>query len=185
MSRNTVDGEMGEAALSHHQHNKAVACEHRMDYLVDERKAGDELFAQAVSTVGHIVTEELHDSKHGKTSVLKFLSLTLERSDFVKFGHTNFVAAEVSVLFDSSDSEEDLGPSQNRDNSQSIKTVGDISELKSEREFTRESNAFLEDVSKNSQLGNTSVLQFDSTVAVESGLVLTTGKSSRICTGRE
>jgi hypothetical protein len=55
------------------------------DLVVKEWKASDEGIV-AIKTWRHqvlgVMTEQLHGSKHGQTSVLEFLSLTL-RQDFV------------------------------------------------------------------------------------------------------
>lgn len=51
-----------------------------INLVVDERKTGDEVVIPIKSWNGkvlRIVTDELEESKHGKTSVLKFGRLTL------------------------------------------------------------------------------------------------------------
>ena len=54
--------------------------------LVEEGESSDELFAQAISTIEGVVTEKFQSGEHSKTSVLKFLKLTLFGSLGVEFG---------------------------------------------------------------------------------------------------
>jgi len=132
--------------------------------------------------VAQVVTDELGNGEHSKTSVLKFLSLALEQS-FRVHGFSDLSDFEVSVLasvLNVSNSSDHLDPSEEGNGLDGGKTVRDIGELGSEGDFTTPLVSLRGDVSENSELSNTSVLQFGSTELVELLLANVLGKAKRI-----
>lgn len=111
-----------------------------------------------------IVTEELEDGKHGNTSVLELSSLTLGKNVIRKVNYSSG-GSEPSVSLNSSNEGDDLGPSEEGDGGNSGKTVGDVAGAYfTGDQVVSESVGLWGDVSKNSHLGNTSVLELGKTV---------------------
>jgi hypothetical protein len=105
------------------------------------------------------VTQQFQDRKHGNTSVLEFGEGSL-LSDF--WGQVKLSELEVTketVVVNSSNEEEHLGPAKGRDGVQGSNTVRNIGAGKSRGDLTRESEEFRNNISNNGELGDTSVLQ--------------------------
>lgn len=99
--------------------------------------------------------------------LLDFLELTLGKDGSIEIGLADLKVTEVSVEVDSADKEKDLCPSRGRDRRNGVKAVGDIGERQAKGKIAGEAVDFLEDVSEDSKLGNTSVLEFDGAVTIE------------------
>lgn len=126
------------------------------------------------------MTEELEDGKHSNTSVLKLGSLTLSKDVIGKVDNSSW-GGEPSVSLNTSNEGNDLSPSEEGDSRYGSKTVGDIRGA----DFTRnqvvsESVGLWGNVSKNSHLGNTSVLKLGEAVFVELLLGDTIGEASGV-----
>jgi hypothetical protein len=126
------------------------------------------------------VTEELHGGEHGNTSVLELSELTLLELSGIKRGLARVEVSEVSPVVDGADQEDDLGPSKSRDGIKGGNTIGDIGTWDSRGDVEGESEEFGDDVSDNSELGNTSVFELSGAVLVEGGLVDVLGEAKRI-----
>ena len=128
-----------------------------------------------------VVTEQFNESKHGKTSVLKFRELAAFEFFVVKRG-VGFRVEEESVVVNGTDQEEDLGPTQCRDGFDGLDAVGDgISADLSGDEVVVGTGEFRENISEHTKLGNASVLEFTFTVTIESFLVNVGGKAKGVC----
>ena len=127
------------------------------------------------------MTEQLNNGQHSQTSVLEFTELTL--LEF--FGgqlRVEFGEEESTPVVDGSNQEDHLGPSQSRDSLDGGDTVGDGVGV----EFTGDkvvvgTGEFGEDVSEDGKLGDTSVLEFGSTVLVEFFLADSVRESEGVC----
>jgi len=150
--------------------------------VVEEGKSGDE-GVKSVKTrldkVLGVVTEQLKDGKHGKTSVLKLLKSTLLFLT-LEVGLSNVEVSEPSTDIDRSDGEDDLGPAESRDSVDGGNTVGDIGAGNSRSDVESPAEDLRGDVPDNGELGNTSVLQLGGTVLVELFLVNSISESQRI-----
>mmetsp|Transcript_22099 Transcript_22099/g.24826 ORF Transcript_22099/g.24826 Transcript_22099/m.24826 type:complete len:211 (-) Transcript_22099:21-653(-) len=144
--------------------------------LVEERKTCDEV----VTVVSGIVTDEFGEGKHGKTSVLKLLKLTLGEFFGLEVGLSGGEISKVSLGVDNSDSSDDLDPSEERNSIDGIKTIGDVSVRDSGGDISSPTPDFRGDVSDDGKLGNTAVLELSSAVLVELFLVNSAGKTERI-----
>mmetsp|Transcript_18639 Transcript_18639/g.26299 ORF Transcript_18639/g.26299 Transcript_18639/m.26299 type:complete len:210 (+) Transcript_18639:51-680(+) len=144
--------------------------------LVEERKTCDEV----VTVVGGIVTDKFGDGKHGKTSVLKLLKLTLGEFFGLKVGLSGGKVSKGSLAVDNTNSGDDLDPSKEGDNRDGIKTIGDVGVVDAGGDVSSPTPDLRGDVSKDGKLGNTAVLELSSAVLVELLLVNTTGKTERI-----
>ena len=127
-----------------------------------------------------VVTEKLKGGKHGNTSVLELVELTLGEFLITQLKLSSIEISEVSIVVNGTNEEEHLGPAEGGDGVDGSNSVGDISELDSRSDLTRESVYLLDNVSNYSKLGNTAVLEFAGAVLVEGGLVNSTGKSKGI-----
>ena len=127
-----------------------------------------------------VVTKELKGGKHGNTSVLELVELTLGEFLITQLKLSGIEISEVSIVVNGSNKEEHLSPAKSRDGVDSSYSVRNIRELEARSDLTRESVDFLDDVSNNSELGNTAVLEFAGTVLVEGGLVDSVGEAKRI-----
>ena len=130
-----------------------------------------------------VVTEELKDGKHGKTSVLELIGerkydqihrishvsnhetsgtylrkLTLLALSGIKGGLASIEVSEETIVVNGTDGEEHLGPAKSGDGINGSNTMGDGCEGDSWGNVSRESEDFRNDVSDDGQLGNTSVL---------------------------
>jgi hypothetical protein len=151
--------------------------------LIEERKSGDEVVKTVESGVDHVlcvVTEELHGGEHGNASVLELIELTLLELSGVEFGLARFEVSEVSVVVNGTDQEDHLGPAKSRDGLNGGNTIGDIGAWNARGDVEGESEEFGDDVSDNSKLGNTSVLELSGAVLVEGLLVDVLGEAQRI-----
>jgi hypothetical protein len=151
--------------------------------LIEERESGDEVVKTVESgrdSVLGVVTEELEDGEHGNTSVLELVELTLLELSRVERGLALLEVSEVSPVVDGTDQEDNLGPSKSRDDIKCGNTIGDIRTRNSRGDVKGESEELGNDVSDNSELGNTSVLELSGAVLVESVLVDVTGEAQRI-----
>jgi hypothetical protein len=126
------------------------------------------------------VTEKLKNGKHSKTSVLKLVKLALLKFLGLKIGLSELEVSKESLVVNSSNEEDDLGPSKGRDGINGGYTVGNILACKSRGNIEGETVGFGSNVSKNGKLGNTSVLKFGSAVLVEGLLADSSGEASRV-----
>lgn len=130
--------------------------------------------------MGAFVTEDLHDSKHGNTSMLELLEHTLFHCLVIQVRDST-VVPKSTLKFDVADHEENLGPTGGRDSGDGTESVRDVSEWDTGGDDARETKEFLGNVSADGELGNTSMLDLGSAVLVESRLADTTGESERVC----
>ena len=100
------------------------------------------------------MTEKLKSGKHGKTSVLQFLSLTPLKSLWGKFRLSNLEVSKESPVVNSSNEEDDLGPSKSRDGINGSYTVGNVLACKSRGNIKGETVGLSSNVSKNGKLQN-------------------------------
>mmetsp|Transcript_16044 Transcript_16044/g.23229 ORF Transcript_16044/g.23229 Transcript_16044/m.23229 type:complete len:253 (+) Transcript_16044:98-856(+) len=150
---------------------------------VEERKAGDESI-HAVEARLHevlgVVAEELEDSKHGKTAVLKLLGLALLELLSVKVRLAGVEVAEVSPVVDGADEEEDLHPSESRDGVDGSHSVGHLGAREAGGDVEWEAVDLRHDVAEDGELGHASVLELGGAVLVEGLLVNVSGEAKRI-----
>ena len=129
--------------------------------LVKEWKSGDEVI-KTIESRGHqvlgIMTEQFQNSKHGNASVLEFAEGSLLRDFGCHVKLSKLEVTEETVVVNSSDEEEHLGPAEGRDRFQGSNTVRDIAAGKSGGDIERESEELWNHVSENSKLSNSSVL---------------------------
>ena len=129
------------------------------------------------------MTEKLKNGKHGNASVLKLVELKLGKVLISKLKSRGLSLLEVSKnspVVNGSNEEDDLGPSKGRDGINGGNSVGNILACKSRGNVEVETGNFLNNVSYNGKLGNTSVLKLGSTVLSEGLLINIVGKSKRI-----
>jgi len=151
--------------------------------VVEEGKSGDE-GVKSVKTrldkVLGVVTEQLKDGKHGKTSVLKLLGfeILLSSSDVLL---SKFEVSKDAVVVNGSNEEDNLGPAERRNGLQGGNTVGDIGggELSGDEVVVGTSDLG-DDVSNDSELGNASMLELGGTVLVEGRLVDVLGEAAGV-----
>jgi hypothetical protein len=154
-----------------------------MSDLIEERESGDEVVKTVESSgdsVLRVVTEELEDGEHGNASVLELVELTLLELSGIELGLARVEVSKVSPVVDGTDQEDDLGPSKSRDGLKCGNTIGDIGTWNTRGDIEGESEELGDDVSDNSELGNTSVLELSSAVLVEGVLVDVLGEAQRI-----
>jgi hypothetical protein len=151
-------------------------------YLIEEWKTSDEV-VKAVESRGNqvlgVVTEELHHGEHSKASVLKFRKGALLELSRLKV-RLSRVEAEESVVVDGSDQEEHLGPAEGWNGINGSDTVWDSTEGKARGNVSREGESLRDDVSDNSEHGNTAVLELRNTVSVKRLLVNVLGQTKRV-----
>ncbi len=136
--------------------NSLRECAH---LVVKEGKSGDEVVKSVESRLDKVlgvVTEQLKDGEHGKTSVLKLLESTLLVLT-LEVGLSNVEVSEPSTDIDSSDGEDDLGPAESGDGIDGSNTVGDIGARNSRSDVESPAEDLRGDVSDDGELGNTSV----------------------------
>lgn len=127
-----------------------------------------------------VVTDELEEGKHGKTSVLELRSLTLGKDigGKVKFSGGGTVEAPV---VNGSNGEDDLGPSEEGDSINGGNSVGDVVGVElSGDEIVSETVGLRSDVSEDGKHGYTSVLDLSKAVLVKFLLRDTVGKTSGV-----
>ena len=137
---------------------------------VDERKTGDEVIIPIESWNGkvlRIVTDELEEGKHGKTSVLKFGRLALGKNVRWQVQNTSG-GGEPSVCLDASDEGNNLDPSEEGHGIQCGDTVGEVvcAQLSGDQ-IVSETVGLGGDVSEDGELGDTAVLELGEAVFVE------------------
>ena len=124
---------------------------------VKEGKTSDQVLVG-----GNVVTEQFENGKHGKTSMLEFLELTLLKNLSGKVGLTNFEVTKNTFSIHSSNNGKHLGPAYRRETLEGGKTVGDIGEGSSVQiDITGPAVELRDNVSENSKHGDTPVLEFD------------------------
>ncbi len=137
---------------------------------IDEWKAGDEVVITIESWDGkvlRIVTDELEEGKHGKTSVLKFRRLALGKNVCWQVQNTRG-GSEPSVSLDASNEGNNLDPSEEGHCIQCGNTVGEVvcTQL-SWDQIVSETVGLGGDVSEDGELGDTAVLELGEAVFVE------------------
>jgi len=151
--------------------------------VVDEGKSGDEVVKaveSGLSEVLAIVTEELEDGKHGKTSVLELSGLTLGKDVIGEVKLSGGGAVETVVL-NTSNGSDDLNPSEEGDGVDGSDTVGDtVGAEATGGEVVSESVSLRGDVSEDGKHAHTAVLEFSKTVLVELLLADAVRKTSGI-----
>ena len=106
------------------------------------------------------MTEQFQNCKHGKTSVLEFLELTLLRDIRGQVRLTDFITPE-TLNIDQTDDGEHLSPTNCGETLDGGKAVGDIGEGRSvEVNITGPAVEFRNNVSHNRKHGDTSMFQF-------------------------
>jgi hypothetical protein len=154
-----------------------------MSDLIEERESGDEVVKTVESSgdsVLRVVTEELEDGEHGNASVLELVELTLLELSRFEGWLARFEVSKVSVVVNGTDQEDNLGPSKSGDGRKGGNTIGDIGACNSRGDVEGKSEELGDDVSDNSELGNTSVLELSGAVLVEGVLVDVVGEAQRI-----
>jgi hypothetical protein len=152
-------------------------------FSVEERKSGDHVIKTIESRgdkVLGVVTEQLQEGKHGETSVLELVELTLLELIGIKVRLAGIEVSKEAVVVNGTDQEEHLGPAESRDSVDGGDTVRDIGELEARGDLSRETVNLLDNVSDDGELANTSVLEFGNTVGVEGLLIDVGGKAKRI-----
>ncbi len=154
-------------------------------YLVgiDEWKAGDEVVITIESWNGkvlRIVTDELEEGKHGKTSVLKFSRFALGKNIVWQIQNTRG-GSEPSVSLDASNEGNNLDPSEEGHGIQCGNTVGEVvcAQL-SWNQIVSETVGLRGDVSEDGELGDAAVLELGEAVFVELLLGDAIGKAGGI-----
>ena len=141
-----------------------------MNLVVDEGKASDEVIVTVKSRLDkvlRVVTDELKEGKHGKTSVLKLSGLTLGK-DIIGQVKNSGRGGEPSVGLNASNEGDDLHPSKEGDGVNSGDTVGDVAGAQTiGGEVISETVGLRGDVSEDGKLGDTSVLELSKTVGIE------------------
>lgn len=151
--------------------------------VVDERKTGDEVVIPIKSWNGkvlRIVTDELEEGKHGKTSVLKFGRLTLGKDIGWQVQNTGG-GSEPSVSLDASNEGNNLDPSKEGHGINGGNTVGEVvcAQLTGDQIVT-ETVGLGGDVSEDGELGDTAVLELGEAVFVELLLGDAIGEAGRV-----
>jgi len=101
-----------------------------------------------------IVTEKLKSGKHGKASVLKLVKLALLKFPRLEVGLSNLEVSKESPVVNSSNEEDDLGPSKRRNGINGGYTVGNVLACKSRGNIKGETVGLSSNVSKNGKLQN-------------------------------
>ena len=144
--------------------------------LVEEGKTLDE----GLTISDNVVVEQFHNGNHGKTSVLEFLGLTLDKDFLGKVGFTDSKGPETLGL-DESDDTEHLSGSDSGEDVKGVESVGDIRKGSSvEIDITRPAVEFRDYVSDNGKHGDTSVLELDRSPALEVFLSGSIAESKRV-----
>lgn len=138
------------------------------------------------SRLSDIVSEEFHDGKHAKTTILQLLGsqliqLGLEVDvEVLEEGNTiSMVSRSLIVilledrLLKESNEAPDLQPAEERNGSNSSNTIRDIRELEAlrRREVAGEPSHLLDEVSNDGSLGDTAMLHLKSSPAAELSLI--------------
>jgi hypothetical protein len=147
--------------------------------LVEERKASNEV-VKAIKSRGHqvlgVVTEELKNGEHSNASMLKLGEGALLELIRVE-GRLSRIKAEESVVVDGSDQKEHLGPAEGWNGINGSNTVGDSTEGKARGNVSREGENLRDNVSDNSEHGNTTVLELGNAVSIKRFLVNVLGQT--------
>ena len=155
--------------------------------LVEEGETSDEVVSSIHATGNHlcVVAEKLEDSDHGKTSILNLLQLLLSellRSLALAGGDGDFALTQLksSPIVDGANKEDDLEPAKGRDGLDGGDTIGDRGEGEARGDVTRKTDYLRHNISDNSKLRNTAVLDLSSSVLVKLGLVDVISQTKRI-----
>ena len=115
------------------------------------------------------MTEKFQSGKHCKTTILEFVELELLDVTTDRL-LSNVEVTKDSVVVDSSNQKENLGPSEEGNRIDGGDTVGNVRELEARSNLTREAINLLDHVSNNCQHTNTSVLELRGPVLIKSFL---------------
>ena len=151
--------------------------------VVKEGKASDQV-VQAIESgldqVLRVMTQKLKNGELGQTSVLQLVELEFLKVVLSNGVFARFKVSKEAIVVDGSNEEENLQPSKGRDRREGSNTVGYIGKLETRSNLSGETVDFLDDISDNCQLGNTSVLELSGTVEIEGFLVNVFGQAKRI-----
>ena len=133
---------------------------------VDERKSSDHVVKSIESGLDEVlgvVTQQLKEGKHGKTSMLKFLELALVLL-ITEVGLSEAEVSEDTPVINGSNEEDDLGPSEGGDEIDGGDTVWDVVGGDTGCDVVSEAVGLGGNVSEDGEHADTSVLELGSAV---------------------
>ena len=149
---------------------------------IEERETSDEVITLVHATNEHlrIMAEKLKDGDHRKATVLELLHLELSELLSGLALALGVSKDKDSPVVNGADEEEHLQPAEGGDSLNGGDTIGDGGEGEARSDIARESVHLRHDVSNDSKLGNTAVLEFSGSILVELSLIDVLGESQRV-----